>query len=141
MRIDPHSADCAVEVANRQFEKFNAHCSFSLFDSEDLPYCIEHVDLHCDLNHRLEASNDWVMAAIALRPATSTTSSSGGTATTTRYFLPDQLNSTNVITDASGTVGDVLDYYLYGAIRIDTETNYGGVRNKYAESRFRLSEQ
>jgi hypothetical protein len=36
----------------------------------------------------------------------------------TRYFLPDQLNSTNVVTDASGTLIQVLDYYPYGSTRI-----------------------
>jgi hypothetical protein len=36
-------------------------------------------------------------------------------ATTTRYFHADQVNSTNVVTDASGTVLQVLDYYPYGS--------------------------
>jgi RHS repeat-associated protein len=61
------------------------------------------------------------MAAIALRPATSTSSSSGGTAMTTRYFLPDQLNSTNVVTDASGSPIQVLDYYPYGSTRVSQQ--------------------
>src|SRR5215468_6879874 len=43
----------------------------------------------------------------------------------TRYFLPDHLNSTNVITDASGTVIQVLDYYPYGSTRISqSSTNF-----------------
>ena len=41
----------------------------------------------------------------------------------TRYFLPDHLNSTNVVTDASGTVVETLDYYPYGSTRIDQTTN------------------
>jgi hypothetical protein len=44
-----------------------------------------------------------------------------GTATgaaATRYFLPDHLDSTNVVTDASGTVLQVLDFYPYGSTRI-----------------------
>jgi RHS repeat-associated protein len=69
------------------------------------------------------ASNDWVMAAIALRPATSTTGGgTGASATTTRYFLPDHLNSTNVVTDASGTLIQALDYYPYGSTRISQTT-------------------
>src|SRR5215470_11432380 len=40
----------------------------------------------------------------------------------TRYFLPDHLNSTNVVTDASGTVIQVLDYYPYGSTRISQST-------------------
>src|SRR5882672_11678937 len=63
------------------------------------------------------------MAAIALRPATSTSAGGGSTATTTRYFLPDHLNSTNVVRNASGTVIQVLDYYPYGSARINQTTN------------------
>src|SRR5882672_5289107 len=63
------------------------------------------------------------MAAIALRPATSTSAGGGSTATTSRYFLPDHLNSTNVTTDASGTAIEVLDYYPYGSTRVDQTTN------------------
>jgi len=36
----------------------------------------------------------------------------------TRYFLPDYLNSTNVVTDASGTLIQVLDYYPYGSTHV-----------------------
>jgi hypothetical protein len=64
------------------------------------------------------ASQDWVMAAIALRPATSTSGGGGASAMTTRYFLPDHLNSTNVVTDASGTPLLVDDYYPYGSTRV-----------------------
>ena len=35
----------------------------------------------------------------------------------TRYIHPDHLGSTNVVTDASGTVAQLLDYYPYGATR------------------------
>ena len=37
----------------------------------------------------------------------------------TRYIHPDHLGSTNVVTDASGTVVETLDYFPYGALRID----------------------
>src|SRR5215470_1553632 len=43
----------------------------------------------------------------------------------TRYIHPDHLGSTNVVTNASGTVVQTLDYYPYGATRIST--NSGGV--------------
>src|SRR5215470_17002912 len=42
----------------------------------------------------------------------------------TRYIHPDHLGSTNVVTNASGTVVQTLDYYPYGATRIST--NIGG---------------
>src|SRR5262249_32408351 len=42
----------------------------------------------------------------------------------TRYIHPDHLGSTNVVTNASGTVVQTLDYYPYGATRIST--NSGG---------------
>jgi RHS repeat-associated protein len=47
----------------------------------------------------------------------------GGAATgtpATRYIHPDHLGSTNVVTDASGTVVQTLDYFPYGATRIST---------------------
>jgi hypothetical protein len=40
----------------------------------------------------------------------------------TRYFLPDRLNNTNVVTNASGTVTKVLDYYLCVSTRINQMT-------------------
>jgi RHS repeat-associated protein len=40
----------------------------------------------------------------------------------TRYFLPDHLNSTNILTDASGTLIQALDYYPYGSTRISQTT-------------------
>ena len=51
-----------------------------------------------------------------------------GRSTTTRYIHPDHLNSTNVVTNASGTVVQVLDYYPYGGQRIASST--GGVDSK-----------
>ena len=42
----------------------------------------------------------------------------------TRYIHPDHLGSTNVVTNASGTVVQTLDYYPHGATRIST--NLGG---------------
>jgi hypothetical protein len=47
----------------------------------------------------------------------------GGTATgtpQTRYIHPDHLGSTNVVTNASGTVVAVKDYYPYGSERVST---------------------
>ena len=40
----------------------------------------------------------------------------------TRYIHPDHLGSTNVVTDASGTVAQLLDYYPYGATRVSSNT-------------------
>jgi RHS repeat-associated protein len=41
---------------------------------------------------------------------------------TTYYSHPDHLGSTNVVTNASGTVAETLDYYPYGAERIKSGT-------------------
>src|SRR5262249_44661892 len=69
---------------------------------------------------------------IALRPATSTTGGGGGNAaTTTRYFFPDHLNSTNVLTDASGTPLVVDDYYPYGSTRISQTTGGFNEQKQY----------
>jgi RHS repeat-associated protein len=40
----------------------------------------------------------------------------------TLYIHPDHLGSTNVVTDASGTVAQTLDFYPYGATRISNGT-------------------
>jgi RHS repeat-associated protein len=50
----------------------------------------------------------------------------------TRYLHPDHLGSTNVVTDASGTVVQTLDYYPYGGTRINTTSgNYSGAGRQY----------
>jgi RHS repeat-associated protein len=50
----------------------------------------------------------------------------------TLYIHPDHLGSTNVVTDASGTVVQTLDYYPYGATRINsTSGNYSGAGRQY----------
>lgn len=43
-----------------------------------------------------------------------------GTATSTSYIHPDHLGSTNVVTNAIGTVAQTLDYYPFGDTRIDS---------------------
>lgn len=50
----------------------------------------------------------------------------------TLYIHPDHLGSTNVVTNASGTVVQTLDYYPYGATRINsTNGNYSGAGRQY----------
>jgi RHS repeat-associated protein len=49
----------------------------------------------------------------------------------TRYFLPDHLNSTNVLTDASGTLIQALDYYPYGSTRISQTTGSFNEQKQY----------
>lgn len=52
----------------------------------------------------------------------------GTTTSATSYVHPDHLGSTHVTTNASGTVVQVLDYYPFGAGRINNST--GGVDEK-----------
>jgi RHS repeat-associated protein len=42
------------------------------------------------------------------------------------------MGATNPATYESESVVEALDYYPFGGMRVDTKTNYGGVRNKYA---------
>jgi RHS repeat-associated protein len=49
----------------------------------------------------------------------------------TRYIHPDHLGSTNVLTDASGTVVQTLDYYPYGGTRINTNSGGADSARKY----------
>jgi RHS repeat-associated protein len=58
----------------------------------------------------------------------------GGAATgtaQTRYIHPDHLGSTNVVTNASGTVVQTLDYYPYGATRISSSVGGADSARKY----------
>jgi RHS repeat-associated protein len=57
-----------------------------------------------------------------------------GTATgspISRYIHPDHLGSTNVVTDASGTVAQLLDYYPYGATRVSSNTYPTNEKRQY----------
>jgi uncharacterized protein RhaS with RHS repeats len=57
---------------------------------------------------------------------------SAATATAiTRYVHPDHLGSTNVVTDASGTVVQLLDYYPYGATRVFSSTYPTNEKRQY----------
>jgi RHS repeat-associated protein len=56
--------------------------------------------------------------------------SATGTAQT-RYIHPDHLGSTNVVTNASGTVVQTLDYYPYGGTRINTSVGDADSARKY----------
>ena len=58
----------------------------------------------------------------------------GGVATGTAqtlYIHPDHLGSTNVVTNASGTVVQTLDYYSYGATRIGSSIGGTDSARKY----------
>jgi RHS repeat-associated protein len=49
----------------------------------------------------------------------------------TRFIHPDHLGSTNVVTNASGTVVQTLDYYPYGVTRISANTGGADSARKY----------
>src|SRR5262249_9112843 len=49
----------------------------------------------------------------------------------TRYIHPDHLGSTNVLTNASGTVVQTLDYYPYGGIRVNSSASTANSARKY----------
>jgi RHS repeat-associated protein len=49
----------------------------------------------------------------------------------TRYVPPDHLGSTNVVTDASGTVAQVLDYYPYGVARVSSSSYPTSEKRQY----------
>ena len=48
-----------------------------------------------------------------------------------RYVHPDHLGSTNVVTDASGTVTQLLEYFPYGATRTSYNTNQTNEQRQY----------
>ncbi len=49
----------------------------------------------------------------------------------TRYIHPDHLGSTNVVTNASGTVVQTLDYFPYGATRVSSNLGAADSARKY----------
>jgi RHS repeat-associated protein len=52
----------------------------------------------------------------------------------TRYVHPDHLGSTNVVTDENDNVVETLDYYPYGATRINTTSgNFSGEKRQYID--------
>src|SRR5215831_2630226 len=60
------------------------------------------------------------------------TASGAATGTAQTSFIhPDRLGSTNVVTNASGTVVQTLDYYPYGAARISTSVGGADSARKY----------
>jgi RHS repeat-associated protein len=72
---------------------------------------------------------DWCMGMLALKPAVSVSFASS---TSITYVHPDNLGSTNVVTDSGGLIAENLQYYPYGALRTDTdESGFSGVPKKY----------
>jgi RHS repeat-associated protein len=57
-------------------------------------------------------------------------STATGTAIT-RYIHPDQLGSTNAVTDQNGNLVQLMDYYPYGATRIATSTYPTNEKRQY----------
>lgn len=64
-------------------------------------------------------------------PSLFATVTGNGLSTTTSYIHPDHLGGTNVVTNASGTIVHTLDYYPYGAARINNQTGTIDTRKKY----------
>src|SRR6516162_7502673 len=50
-----------------------------------------------------------------------------------RYVHPDHLGSTNVVTDASGAIAQLLDYYPYGATRVSSTTYPTNEKRQYID--------
>jgi RHS repeat-associated protein len=70
-------------------------------------------------------TTDYVMNGDTLLAMVDQQTASGvatGTAKT-RYVHPDQLGSTNVVTDENGNLVETLDYFLYGGTRISVGTS------------------
>jgi len=85
-------------------------------------------------------SDNWAAIIATFKPATTT--SHGGATTTTastviRYVFTDHLGGSTVITDASSTIVETMDYYPYGAPKFDTKVgSYGGEKRKYASTEY-----
>ena len=78
-------------------------------------------------------TTEYVFNGDALVSTTDQQTASGAATGTaqTRYIHPDHLGSTNVVTNASGTVVQTLDYYPYGTTRISTNVGGADSARKY----------
>jgi RHS repeat-associated protein len=66
-----------------------------------------------------------------------TTTSTTTPVVTTRYVMDDNLGGSSIVTNASGTVVETLDYYPYGGQRVDKKVgSYVGEKNKYAGTQY-----
>lgn len=71
-------------------------------------------------------AGELLLAAVTDATVATTTTSS------VRYVLDDSLSGSNVVTDASGTIVETLDYYPYGAAKLDTKAgSYAGEKRKF----------
>jgi RHS repeat-associated protein len=67
---------------------------------------------------------DGILLATVTHPSSTTA--------TTRYVLNDNLGGVNIVTNASGTIAETLDYYPYGQTRMDTKTgSYAGEKRQF----------
>jgi len=83
------------------------------------------------------ASQNWSMIMLAFRPATTSSGGGSGATTTTRYVLTDHLGGSGIITDGGGSIVETMDYYPYGAPKVDTKVGtYAGENRKYIGERY-----
>jgi RHS repeat-associated protein len=66
------------------------------------------------------------MISAAFKPAVG-----GSASTSVSYFFTDHLGGTNVVTNASGSVVQVLDYYPFGSVRVNSKTGETDERRKF----------
>jgi len=77
-------------------------------------------------------ANGLLLATIEHNSSSATTTAS----TTIRFVAADNLTGSNIVTDQTGAVVETLDYYPYGGLRLDSKTNYGGAKYKYAGTQY-----
>jgi RHS repeat-associated protein len=82
---------------------------------------------------KFATTTDYVFSGDSLVATVDQQTASGNATGTskTRYIHPDHLGSTNVVTDASGTVVQTLDYYPFGSTRISTNSGGADSARKY----------
>lgn len=83
------------------------------------------------------ASTSYDSVISAFKATTSTIAT-----TTTAFIATDPLGGSNVVTNTSGTVIEVLDYYPFGGVRIDnTTSSYPGEQRKYIGQQYDAATQ
>ena len=78
------------------------------------------------------ASQDWAMVMAAFKQGTSSASSSPQV----YYIHDDALGGANVLSNASGTVAEVLEYYPFGGMRFDQRATSFGEQRRFTGHEF-----
>ena len=136
MKIGPTTVNVAGDIVTGLMTSAHTITAGSSYNSryDTLGFLSEDILSTTTGSYALKATQNtagtYFGVVAAFKPAT--TSTSTATSSAVQYVSPDILGGTNVVTNASGTLLETLDYYPYGQIRLDNTTGtYSGEQRKF----------